>query len=534
MKLRKSNEQGAVLLIVLISSLILGITLASYLQYTATQTRSIMRSQAWNSAIPVAEAGIEEAMAHINNSVIGTNWTLNGWTVVSNQFEKSGRAIGGKYVAQISADELPIITCTGFATDGRAGVPLVRKVQVTTSRFATGLKGLVTKSDLIMVGNASIDSFDSEDARYNTGGRYDPAKHKDGGYAASVYGNFSGQVVHGSVGTGPTGTATGTVGDFGWTKSSAGIQPGHYANDVNFSFPDVQPPFSGGGATPTSGTVTLTNYSYLTSIVTSATMPNPLPAGTITTNFSGTNTVASYPIGVLAHTITTNTTHSRTKSDPVPGTFLNLTVQGQWNEFDLITSYSYPAVTYSYSSTGTNAIVLAEAFEYVLRSDRYEVSSLRLSGGQRLVVIGPEVTLYIKDGFSMSGSSEFIIAPGASVKIYVGGDVSLSGNGIMNHTLNAASFQLFGLPTTKKIDISGNAAFTGVIYAPQADVTMNGGGNNTYDVVGAIVANSAKMNGHFNFHYDEALGRAKILSKYSVASWRELNPEDAPSLLQSF
>lgn len=529
MKLRKSSERGGVLLIVLISSLIMGITLASYLQYTSTQTRSIMRSQAWNSAIPIAEAGIEEAMSHINNSVIGTNWALNGWTVVSNHFQKSGRAIGGKYVAQISTNELPIITCTGFSTDGRSTNPLVRRVQVTTSRFATGMKGLVTKSDLTMVGTASIDSFDSEDARYNTAGRYDPAKRKDGGYAASVYGNFNGQLVHGSVGTGPNGAASGTVGDFKWTTSNKGIQPGHYANDVNFSFPEVQPPFHGGAASPTSGTLTLTNYTYWTSLVTTATIPMPPPAN-IVTNLQGVITTTRYPAGIPSNLITTNTTHTRTKTDPEPGTFLNLVVQGSWNEYDLITSYSYPSITYTYSVMSTNEAVTTERYEYVLSSDRYEVSSLRLSGDERVVVTGKDVTLYIKDRFTMSGQSEFIIAPGASVKIYVGGEVSLSGNGILNHTLNAANFQLFGLPTNKSIDISGNAAFTGIIYAPQADIAMNGGGNDIYDVVGAIVGNSAKMNGHFRFHYDEALGRAKILSKYSVASWRELNPEDWLSL----
>jgi hypothetical protein len=532
MKLRQSNERGAVLLIVLISSLIMGITLASYLQYTSTQTRSIMRSQAWNTAIPIAEAGIEEALAHINNSVVGTNWALNGWTVVSDHFEKSGRSAGGRYIAQISAEALPTITCTAFTTDDRSANPPVRRVQVTTSRFGTGLKGLITKSDLTMIGNTSIDSFDSEDARYNTGGRYDPAKHKDGGYAASIYGNFTGQLVSGSIGTGPTGVASGTVGDFNWTSSSSGIQPGHYANDVNFSFPEVQKPFNGGAATPTSGAITLTNYSYWTSIVTTATLPAPPPAN-IVTNFKGTITTTRYPSGLPSNLVTTNTTHTRTKTDPTPGTYLNLVVQGQWNEYDLITSYSYPSITYSYSTTGTNATVTSEQYAYVLSADRYEVSNFSLSGSDRVIVTGKEVTLYIKDGFKMSGRSEFIIAPGASVKIYVGGDVGLSGNGILNYSQNAASFELFGLRTNRKIDISGNAAFTGVIYAPQADVTMNGGGNDGYDVVGAIVANTAKLNGHFRFHYDEALGRAQILSKYSVASWRELNP-DGTALLLSY
>src|SRR6185295_5895143 len=128
MKLRTKSEQGGVLLVVLMSSLILGISLASYLQYTSNQSRSIMHSQAWNAAIPVAEAGIEEALAHINDSVVGTNWTHNGWTIVSNQFQKIGRVRGGDYVAQISPDKLPIITCTGYTTDGRSAQNIARAV----------------------------------------------------------------------------------------------------------------------------------------------------------------------------------------------------------------------------------------------------------------------------------------------------------------------------------------------------------------------------------------------------------------------
>ena len=522
MKLRNPNEQGGILLVVLMTSLILGITLASYLQYTSTQSRSIMRSQAWNAAIPIAEAGIEEALAHINDSAVGTNWSLNGWTFVDNHFEKSGNGKVGKYLARISNEPLPVITCTAYTSDGRTQSEIARTVRVTTSRFGTGLKGLITKYDLNMVGGTSIDSFDSQDARYSTDGHYDPVKRKDGGYAASVFGNLSGETVYGSVGTGPKGIASGNVGDFGWTKSNQGIQPGHYAKDVNFSFPNVQPPFNGGAAAPTSGSVSVTNYSFLSTTVTTTNLPTPLPSGTIITNLAGTITVTNYPAGVPAALIKTNTTPVHSKTDPTPGTYLNLVEHGAWNDYDLITSYSYPTRTYTYSVVGTNVTVASDRYDYVLSADRYELPGLRMSGSQRLIVTGTNVTLYIQGDLAMTGQSEIHIAPGASLTLYAGGDVNLAGNGVMNYTLDASHFSLFGLPTCHNIAISGNAAFTGVIYAPQADVRMNGGGNDKYDVVGAIVANTAEMHGHFQFHYDEALGRARILAKYSVASWREL------------
>jgi hypothetical protein len=149
------------------------------------------------------------------------------------------------------------------------------------------------------------------------------------------------------------------------------------------------------------------------------------------------------------------------------------------------------------------------------------MNSLSMSGQNELLVRGDTV-LYVPNGFSMSGQSQITILPGASLKVYVGGSVSLSGNGIMNLTQDATRFSILGLPSNTSISLSGNAAFTGTIYAPNASLTLNGGGNSTYDCVGAIITDFAYFNGHFNFHYDEALGRVWTDVKYKVAYWTEL------------
>jgi hypothetical protein len=41
------------------------------------------------------------------------------------------------------------------------------------------------------------------------------------------------------------------------------------------------------------------------------------------------------------------------------------------------------------------------------------------------------------------------------------------------------------------------------IYAPEANVTFNGGGSNPYDIAGAFMVNSLTLKGHFNFHFDQ-------------------------------
>src|ERR1043166_899812 len=59
-------NSGSVLIITLLISVILGITLGGYLYWVRTQNLLVAESQAWNSALVIAEAGIEEGMAQIN------------------------------------------------------------------------------------------------------------------------------------------------------------------------------------------------------------------------------------------------------------------------------------------------------------------------------------------------------------------------------------------------------------------------------------------------------------------------------------
>jgi choice-of-anchor A domain-containing protein len=190
-------------------------------------------------------------------------------------------------------------------------------------------------------------------------------------------------------------------------------------------------------------------------------------------------------------------------------------------DYTAITGYTYQSQSYTYNTTTTNASTQTSSYTYVTDTGNYQMSSLGLSGRGEYLVRGDTV-LYITGDLSMSGQSQITILPGASLTIYLAGNASLSGNGIMNLSQNAAQFTLNGLPTCTSLKLSGNAAFTGSIYAPNADITMNGGGNNTYDCVGAMTVKSATLTGHFNFHYDESLARTGGRVQYKVASWSEI------------
>src|SRR5262249_5990498 len=130
---------------------------------------------------------------------------------------------------------------------------------------------------------------------------------------------------------------------------------------------------------------------------------------------------------------------------------------------------------------------------------------------------------------NLSGNDRIYIAqtnafvPTSDLTIYAGpATTSLGGNGVINSTGNALNFQYLGLPSNTAFGFSANAAFVGCIYCPNAAFTLGGGGNNVYDFVGASVSNTVKMNGKFNFHYDENLRRKGPGRGYIPISWAEL------------
>ena len=71
--------------------------------------------------------------------------------------------------------------------------------------------------------------------------------------------------------------------------------------------------------------------------------------------------------------------------------------------------------------------------------------------------------------------------------------------------------------------MTGNSAFNGVIHAPNAQLSLKGGGNNQIDFTGAIIASSVIANGHYSFYFDEATRRLGSRGIFA-GSWDELDP----------
>jgi len=259
MKIRTNTQaQGSALVVTLLTALVIGITLASYLTLVSSQNVSTMRSLAWNATVPVLEAGVEEALAHIHdhlNRTVGTdisNLSGNGWTLGADGWYHKTRTIGtGSYCdVAIQPVNPPVITSVGYVPTpltpssqlgmilGGTPPPTVsyinRRVLVNTKGIPRWDKAMATDGVINMNGRFILtDSFESCNPAYSTLGKYDKNKNKGNGDVASngVLINVNDAGVMGKVSTGPGGTVQigtwGSVGSKEWvSKPTIGIEPG--------------------------------------------------------------------------------------------------------------------------------------------------------------------------------------------------------------------------------------------------------------------------------------------------------------------
>ena len=163
---------------------------------------------------------------------------------------------------------------------------------------------------------------------------------------------------------------------------------------------------------------------------------------------------------------------------------------------------------------------------------QYRVASLSATGNSsKVLTIEGDVTLVItaspgSSAVSLTGQSSIAIAPGGSLKIYTEGNIAIAGNGVANGGTTMATanqpinFQVWGTSpnTTQSISLAGNGVLSGIVYAPNATVSIVGNG----DVLGSVVANNIALTGNAAFHYDESLANMDLGNPFRVSKWKEL------------
>jgi hypothetical protein len=454
---QSGSQRGTALVMTLVITGLVGFLLASYLTLVRSQNASTMRSQSWNAAMPIVEAGIEESLSHLAKHDTDATLQSQGWEKVADvNAYAMRRYLGDDYYEVTIANwvsgsptNLPIIESRAYvaaplalaSAGGGPGLALVggkpqyvvRGVRATAKKVPLFSKGMVTQGALDAAGTY-IDSYDSTDNTKSTDGKWDITKRQDNGSIASNSRepgalNLSGADIYGSISTGPGGTpavGSGSVGDKVWVDGGrTGVQDGHYLDDMNVEFDPVPIPFTSPTAVSQSGTVN------------------------------------------------------------------------------------------------------GEQYDIILGNGDYRLNNV---SNKRIIATG-NARLYVVGSISQNGNSVIQVAATGSLKLYVGGSADLGGNGIVNDTAKTANFMLYGLPGCTDIKFHGNGTFYGSIYAPNADLTLNGGGSGDQDFSGASITRSARFNGHFRFHYDESLRRMFPGKGYTLTSWDEMTPAEVANKL---
>lgn len=208
-----------------------------------------------------------------------------------------------------------------------------------------------------------------------------------------------------------------------------------------------------------------------------------------TNDFDSTFPMPSAPSPTTVNTITSNVTSSRT-----------------------------------FPNTATDSVNTADGKYYY----RFSGANIVIAGSDTISIKAGEDVVFLLTSHSgataikSTGSAGFDINAGGTLNVYTDGNISIAGNGFANDNHNAASAIFWGTNTsTQTIDISGNGTLTGIVYAPNATASMNGGGTSGM-MQGAVVANTITMNGGTEFHYDDALANLVVGNIWGISGWREL------------
>jgi hypothetical protein len=149
------------------------------------------------------------------------------------------------------------------------------------------------------------------------------------------------------------------------------------------------------------------------------------------------------------------------------------------------------------------------------------------------LVVNGTVRFVVADQINIGGEVE--IANEGSMEVFVGGDVDIGGNGIvnLNKPADLVIYSTSNAPEASDIRIRGNTVFSGAIYAPNSEIEVRGGA----EVFGSLVGYEIEFKGNVAFHYDEELaGTSNSWTEESaqIVGWRELyQPIDMDAVMDN-
>lgn len=479
MKPRRISRRGSALIAALLFTSGLGtLVLPAYLKLSQSALELSTRNFYRNAALGLAETGIEHAIWALNAVADGSaNW--DGWSIVGNDAKRTftGFSYGGNisgtietWILDYAAQTPQVVTVATIDLPGAETVRRQMHAQLEQSNIpATGggifAYGLLARTSITASGGCNFDSWisDPDGDPATPAIPYAPQVRLDNG-AIACSNPVAGAIQLGSsdvFGTAAIGTA-----DYSGLNMSWGGQVGpRKRNDWNEE--DLKDLWA---KDPPGWMVSLST-------------------GALTTGFT-----ANYEDITVPEELTPTLQ---------PGFVLPRTEQvlksNQWSSW--------------YQNEYVSEDTIGEDGETTV----VQMNSLSLSANADLYIHG-DVTIILPTENATSlqiiQGASLQLADDATLTIYTAGNTVISGAGLVNAGA-AKNLQFWGTSTnSQSITFQGSGEFSGVIYAPYADITLPGG----TDLYGAVVGNNIVMSGSGSFHFDESLE--------NITSWQ--SPGDVP------
>lgn len=191
----------------------------------------------------------------------------------------------------------------------------------------------------------------------------------------------------------------------------------------------------------------------------------------------------------------------------------------------ITTDFNADFPTIPLPTDGTPIATIGPTLGTLGETTRWRCQSLSLNGHDTLTIQG-DVTLIITaspgtQSVSITGNATLLIPEGSRLTLYLESNLLIAGQGLANDNIQAGSCTIWGCNQTaagQRLHIAGRGSLRSAIYAPNADVQVNGNG----DMMGSLVARNILFTGNAAFHFDEALAELGGNTPFGIGQWREL------------
>ena len=472
---RLTSQRGSAIIVALIFSIVTAVIAGSYLALARHTLTISNRAFFANSAVNLAEAGLEQAIWSIRKK----NWTdwqsvgANEWVRTFGTFDFQQNAKGTVRVYVFGPTNSPTVVARASIQPHR-GAPVQKWVEVNLTQRSMWENQFVAENILTISGNNPYIR----------------------GYFSHL-GPYQAPLSRGTVIHGDWVVEANRTNDFGWgTVGAGGIQPGA----ANLGNADLWGSISIGSANRNDVRILQNGTLAGESVYGRLDPQGTVDLSRVTPDFRPNFEDAKAP----------NATY-------VP---LNNTIVG--------TSVTLPRASDSPASDGVyyysaNSIALRGSGNDPAREQR-----LTVAAGRKVVLLMNKSATSTGE-IDVSGNGRIHVENGGSLHIYTAADVDITGNGAVNLGGKPSDLRITSIraktdtSAPQVIKIAGNGTLSTVIYAPNADLEIKGGGNSTSEgIFGGAIAENIKMTGNSYFICDLSLGLDRVDGAMTIGRWREL------------